>query len=102
MDSCLGSISVNGEYNYMSASECITARIRNSADTEYIDVSGQYVNYGRICPDCQNNLENEIGKVGGNALDSDNKDNDVAPGSIIGLAKDGHVIYGPVQSGNDN
>ena len=96
MDSCLGSISANGEYNYMSASDCITARILKDDNSDYIDVSSQYVSYGRICPDCEDNLENEIGKVGGNALDSGNSSNDVAPGSIIGLAKDGHVIYGPV------
>ena len=98
VDACLGSISDAGEYHYMSASECITARIQDN-DGAYL-APAFVVSVGRICPSCEENMGYQIGKVGGDPLRSD-VEVDVAPGSIIGLAKDGHVIYGPVKSGTN-
>lgn len=36
-----------------------------------------------------------LAKVGKSAINESNEDNDIPAGSIIGIAKDGHIIYGP-------
>lgn len=70
MDQCHGSISESGEYYYSSASKCIYDQ---SEDWNVID-------RGVECKGCYGSMDGTIKAV---------------TSEYVGLAKDGHIIYGP-------
>ena len=75
IDSCLGMISSNGEYHYSSASNCIIG---------WYDTTKPYVTSGQSCASCFYNMKNAF-------LSNRNI-------KVVGIAKDGRVIYGPVKT----
>lgn len=77
VDTCLGSISSSGEYHFRSATKCVAgAAAQNKVLNEE----------GLPCPDCYDSVKKES-KI------DDRISEITAP--VIGLAKDGRVIYGP-------
>lgn len=76
VDTCLGSISSTGEYHFRSASQCIGG----SAYTSAINLEGL------PCNDCYDSTK-KVSTV-------DERIAEIAK-PVIGLAKDGRVIYGP-------
>lgn len=82
VDNCLGSVSKDGEYFFRSASQCVQGGAANIVEDT-----------GVICDKCFDKVEN-VSKM-----------DDVlkaVPQDVIGLAKDGRVIYGPMKIGQTN
>ena len=75
IDSCLGMISSLGEYHYSSMSSCILG---------WYDTTKPYVTDGQSCSNCFFNMKSSF---------ESNRNI-----KVVGIAKDGRVIYGPVKS----
>lgn len=79
VDNCLGSVSTDGEYVLRSASQCIQGGAADIVEDT-----------GVKCTKCYDEVE-KVSKM-----------DDVlkaVPQDVIGLAKDGRVIYGPMKFG---